>query len=86
MGDLKLYSDSLVGLEKQSRLPHNGNASETQIADKRLKIICGADTSDLADNEWIGEKTSLTFAEVRASPNSAVKPTVEAIELCPNRS
>jgi hypothetical protein len=57
-----------VGLEKQARLPHNSNASEMQIADKRLKAIYGANTSDLADNEWIGEKTPLTFAESQGKP------------------
>ncbi|GAH61124.1 unnamed protein product, partial [marine sediment metagenome] len=27
----------------------NGNASDSQVADKRLKVVCGANTSFLAD-------------------------------------
>ena len=49
-------------------IPSNGNASGARVTDKRLKVICGANTSYLADGEWIGDKTPLTFAEVRVSP------------------
>ncbi len=38
---------------------------------KRLKVICGANTSYLADNEWIGEKTPLTLCDVRVSPSNS---------------
>jgi len=48
---------------------------------KRLKVICGANTSYLADNEWIGEKTPLTLCEVRVSPSNTVIPNVGANEL-----
>ncbi len=62
-------------------IPSNGNASGVRVTDKRLKVICGANTSYLADGEWIGDKTPLTFAEVRVSPFNTVKPNVGTIEL-----
>jgi len=62
-------------------IPSNGSASETQAADKRLKVICGANTSYLADSDWIGEKTPLTLCDVRVSPNNSVKPNLGTTEL-----
>jgi len=59
----------------------NGNASEAQIADKRLKVVCGANTSYLVDTSWIGDKTPMTLAEVRISPDNSVKPNVGSLEL-----
>jgi len=48
---------------------------------KRLKVICGANTSLIADSEWIGEKTPLTLCDVRVSPSNTVNPNVGGIEL-----
>ena len=48
---------------------------------KRLKVICGANTSYLADLDWIGDKTPMTICDVRISPNNSVKPNVGAGEL-----
>jgi len=65
-------------------IPSNGSASpsaEGQATDKRLKVICGANTSYLADSDWIGEKTPLTLCDVRVSPSNSVKPNVGGIEL-----
>jgi hypothetical protein len=59
----------------------NGNASEAQVADKRLKVVCGAITGYLEDNAWIGDKTPYAMAEVRVSPNNVVKPNVGSLEL-----
>jgi hypothetical protein len=59
----------------------NGNASEAQVADKRLKVVCGAITGYLEDNAWIGDKTPHAMAEVRVSPNNVVKPNVGSLEL-----
>ncbi len=57
-------------------------ASETQgNGHKRLKVICGANTSYLDDLAWVGEKTPLTLCDVRVSPNNSVKPNIGAIEL-----
>ena len=59
----------------------NGSASGSQATDKRLKVICGANTSYLEDTAWVGDKTSMTFAEVKISPCSNVKPNIGSIEL-----
>ncbi|TET41624.1 MAG: hypothetical protein E3J60_04145 [Dehalococcoidia bacterium] len=58
------------------------SASESQAnGHKAIKVICGANTSYLADSEWIGEKTPLTLCDVRVSPNNSVKPNVGVSEL-----
>jgi len=62
-------------------IPSNGSASGLQTTVKRLKVTCGANTSLLADNEWIGDKTPLTLCDVRVSPNNSVKPNVGTLEL-----
>jgi DNA polymerase-3 subunit beta len=59
----------------------NGNASEAQVADKRLKVVCGATTSYLADKAWIGDKTPMTLAEIRVCPDNTVKPNLGSLEL-----
>ena len=53
----------------------------SQATGKRLKVICGANTSYLADSDWIGEKTPLTLCEVRVSPSNTVTPNTGASEL-----
>ena len=85
------YLKALGGSNAVKVIPSNGSASESQATGKRLKVICGANTSYLADNEWIkqyiitksGSKpgTPMTFCEVRVSPCNTVKPNVGAIEL-----
>jgi len=59
----------------------NGSASGERASDKRLKVVCGAHTSYLEDTAWVGDKTPMTFAEVRISPNNTVKPNIGSIEL-----
>ena len=59
----------------------NGSASEAQAAAKRLKVVCGTNTSYLEDSAWIGDNTPVTLAEVRISPNNTVKPNIGSIEL-----
>jgi len=56
----------------------NGNTSGERVADKRLKVVCGSNTSYLEDTAWVGDKTPLTFAEVRISPNTLSSLTSEA--------
>jgi hypothetical protein len=75
------YLKALWGSNIVKVVPTNGSASGSQATDKRLKVICGANTSYLADNDWIGEKTPITFCEVRVSPSNTVTPNVGAIEL-----
>jgi len=74
------YLKALGGSNIVKVIP-DGSASESQANGKRLKVICGANTSYLADNEWIGEKTPLTLCDVRVSPNNTVNPNVGGIEL-----
>ncbi len=75
------YLKALGGSNIVKVIP-DGSASGSQAnGHKRLKVICGANTSYLADNEWIGEKTPLTLCDVRVSPNNSVKPNVGGIEL-----
>lgn len=60
----------------------DGSASGAQAAAKKLlKVVCGAHTSYLKDMAWIGDKTPLTFAEVRISPDNSVMPNVGSVEL-----
>jgi DNA polymerase-3 subunit beta len=61
--------------------PANGSASGSQAAEKKLKVICGANTSYLEDGLWIGENTPVSFCEVRVSPSNSVKPNVGTGEL-----
>ena len=75
------YLKAVGGSNVVKVIPSNGSASGSQATGKGLKVICGANTSYLADSHWIGEKTPFTLCEVRASPSNSVKPNVGAIEL-----
>ena len=75
------YLKALGGSNIVKVVLSNGSASESQATGNRLKVICGANTSYLADNEFIGDKTPFTFCEVRISPSNSVKPNVGANEL-----
>jgi len=59
------YLKALGGSNIVKIVPSNGNASGSQVIGKRLKVICGSNTSYLADSEWIGDKTPLTLCQVR---------------------
>jgi DNA polymerase-3 subunit beta len=59
----------------------NGSAGEAQAAAKRLKVVCGANTSYLEDSAWIGDNTPVTLAEVRISPNNSVKPNIGRVKF-----
>jgi len=48
------YLKALGGSNIVKVIPSNGSASGSQATDKRLKVICGANTSYLADSHWIG--------------------------------
>jgi len=61
--------------------PANGADSESHGIGKRLKVICGSNTSYLEDLAWVGDKTPMTLAEVRVSPNNIVKPNIGNVEL-----
>jgi DNA polymerase-3 subunit beta len=76
------YLKSLGGSNVVKVVPSsNGDASGLRVADKRLKVVCGANTSYLDDMAWVGDKTPLTLCAVRVSPSNAVKPNLGALEL-----
>jgi DNA polymerase-3 subunit beta len=76
------YLKALGGSNIVKVIPSNDSASGSQAnGHKRLKVICGSNTSYLADNEWIGDKTPMTLCEVRVSPSNTVTPNVGANEL-----
>jgi len=75
------YLKALGGSNIVKVIPSNGSASGSQATSKRLKVICGANTSYLADSEWIGEKTPFTLCDIRVSPSNSVKPNVGTVEL-----
>ncbi len=75
------YLKALGGSNVVKLIPSNGSASGLRATDKRLKVICGANTSYLADSEWIGDNTPMTICDVRVSPNNSVKPNIGAGEL-----
>ncbi len=76
------YLKALGGSNIIKVIPSTASASGLQAnGHKRLKVICGANTSYLANSEWIGDKTPLTLCDVRVSPNNSVKPNIGASEL-----
>ena len=75
------YLKALGGSNVVKVIPSNGSASGSQATSKRLKVICGANTSYLADSDWIGDKTPLTLCDVRVSPSNSIVPNVGGIEL-----
>lgn len=76
------YIKSLGGSNVVKVVPSsNGNASGLRVADKRLKVVCGANTSYLDDMAWVGDKTPLTLCDVRVSTSNTVKPNLGALEL-----
>jgi len=75
------YLKAVAGSNVVKVVPANGADSESHGIGKRLKVICGSNTSYLEDLAWVGEKTPLTLAEVRVSPNNIVKPNIGNVEL-----
>ena len=76
------YLKSLSGSNIVKIVSANGSASGSQTnGQKRLKVVCGANTSYLDDMAWVGEKTPLTLCDVRVSPSNTVKPNLGALEL-----
>ncbi len=76
------YIRALSGSNIVKIVPYsNGDASGSQVADKRLKVVCGAHTSYLDDNAWVGENTPYTLAELRIHPRNAVMPNIGSGEL-----
>jgi len=75
------YLKALGGSNVVKVVPDVSASGSQANGNKRLKVVCGANTSLLADGEWISEKTPVTFCEVRVSPRNTVKPNIGAGEL-----
>jgi hypothetical protein len=76
------YLKALAGSNVIRIVPATVSASEAQAnGHKRLKVTCGSNTSYLDDLAWIGDKTPMTIANVRVSPDNAVKPNIGSLEL-----
>lgn len=76
------YIKALAGSNVIKVVPASGSASgERTNGHKKLKVVCGANTSYLDDLAWIGDKTPMTIADVRVSPDNAVKPNIGSLEL-----
>ena len=75
------YLKSLGGSNIVKIVPSGGSASVSQATGKRLKVVCGANTSYLEDMTWVGDKTPLTICDVRVSPSNTVSPNLGALEL-----
>jgi DNA polymerase-3 subunit beta len=75
------YLKALGGSNIVKIVPDVGASGSQANGDKRLKVICGANTGTLADTAWIGEKTPMITCDVRVSPKNSVKPNIGAGEL-----
>jgi len=75
------YLKALGGSNIVKVTPAASASGEQANGHKRLKVLCGANISYLADSEWIGEKTPFSLCEVRVSPNNAVTPNIGSLEL-----
>ncbi|MDD5509484.1 MAG: DNA polymerase III subunit beta [Dehalococcoidales bacterium] len=75
------YLKSLNGSNIVKVAPFTDSASETQAVSKRLKVVCGANISQLDDGAWIGDNTPMTLCEVRVTSRNAVTPNIGSLEL-----
>jgi len=75
------YLKALSGSNIVKVTPGNGDASVSQVNGKRLKVICGSNTSYLDDLAWVGDKTPMTLCEVRVSSKRIVQPNIGGLEL-----
>ena len=76
------YLKALAGSNIVKIVPAAVDDSGTHInGTKRLKVVCGSHTSFIDDMAWIGDKTPVTLADVRISPDNTVKPNMGSLEL-----
>ena len=81
------YLKALGGSNIVKVIPSNGSASGSQATVKKLKVICGANTSYLADGDWIGDKTPLTLCDDLKGVANALKRAKRArVSFEPNGS
>jgi DNA polymerase III subunit beta len=76
------YLKSLGGSNIVKIVPAAAGASESQAdSDKRLKVVCGNNTSFLEDKAWVDDNTPMSLCDVRISPSNTVKPNLGSTEL-----
>jgi len=75
------YLKALAGSNIVRVIPANGDASVSQVNGKRLRVVCGSNTSYLDDLAWVGDKTPMTLCEVRVSSKRIVQPNIGGLEL-----
>jgi len=79
------YLKALGGSNIVKVIPSASASGSQANGHKRLKVICGANTSYLEDLAWIkteGKRiTPLTICEVRVSPSNSVTPNIGSLEL-----
>ena len=75
------YLKALGGSNIVKVIPDASASGKQTNGHKVLKVICGANTSYLADSDWIGEKTPFNLCDVRVSPSNSIVPNVGGIEL-----
>ena len=75
------YLKALSGSNIVKIVPGNGADSVSHGNGKRLRVVCGANTSYLDDLAWVGDKTPMTLCEVRVSSKRIVQPNIGGLEL-----
>jgi len=77
-----IYLKSLGGSNVVKVVPAStSSASVSQTTEKRLKVICGSNTSYLSDMMWVPDKPPYSTCEVRVSSANTVKPNLGSSEL-----
>ncbi len=75
------YIKALAGSNVVKIVPASNGDSASHTDSKRLKVVCGNHTSYLDDGAWLGDKTPMTFCELRVSPHNALEPNIGSLEL-----
>ncbi|WP_225973673.1 hypothetical protein [Dehalogenimonas formicexedens] len=75
------YLRALGGSNVIKVVPSGGDASVSRVTGKCLKVVCGANTAYLTNNEWTGDKTSSGYCELKVSPRYSIVPNLGALEL-----
>ncbi|KTB49275.1 DNA polymerase III beta subunit family protein [Dehalogenimonas alkenigignens] len=75
------YLRALGGSNIIKVVPSGGDASESRVTGKCLKVVCGANTAYLTNNEWTGDRTSPSYCELKVSPRYSIVPNLGALEL-----
>ncbi|PVV83297.1 DNA polymerase III subunit beta [Dehalogenimonas alkenigignens] len=75
------YLRALGGSNVIKIVPSSGDASVSRVTGKCLKVVCGASTAYLTNNEWTGDRTSPSYCELKVNPRYSITPNLGALEL-----